>query len=239
MLCSGVGSHRSWSGGFLPGHNRPGAQAETVIVQSLKVEPWAKPSQLVNCSVAGFFPDGCLFPGALHTVEHTVSCLWLRYGGADTQLKVYQNICSQRPQDQKSSLTGPHSFLSVTVAAVEGLQVHPSAGHTCHERQVHLEDFIIAIFLCSVIHHCVPVLGFSFSGIKTEWLKITWLITFSFSYNYWSKPAGMTREGRGWGCGHCSPARRRIPTDPPLHGLFASVYSFFLLPHPVVLHLHP
>lgn len=65
---------------------------------------------------------------------------------------------------------GAHRFLREQ-QQVEGLRMHPSAGSACRESPAHLEGCIVAVFLCSVIHHCAPVLGFSFSGIKIEWLK--------------------------------------------------------------------
>lgn len=79
----------------------------------------------------------------------------------------------------------------------EGPWVLPRIGHTCHEHQVYL-GFFFLLWLFSFVQWSITVSQFfSFSRIKMEWAKFAWLITFSFDYNYWSRPAGVTREGRG------------------------------------------
>lgn len=121
--------------------------------------------------------------------------------GADAQSRGHQDIPNQGPQAPRwcaACVSQPNS------GCAEGPGVLPRIGHTCHEHQVYL-GFFVCVWLFSFVQWSITVSQFfSFSRIKMKWAKFAWLITFSFNYNYWSMPAGVTHERRGRASNLCS-----------------------------------
>lgn len=70
-------------------------------------------------------------------------------------------------------------------------------------------NFYYSVFLSLVIHYYASVLGCNSSRIRIEWLRSTWLITFSFNYKYWSELLSQPLEGR-----NCLPGQQQSTVYP-------------------------